>query len=502
MLQKGFSTLSLWAIALTFSATCVAESRIDYDLDNDGLIEINNLKDLNQIRSEYRLVNNFNIITGETLYGDNTGCPTSGCYGYELTTDLDLDDTGDGLVDENDSSWNDGKGFEPIGDFSVKFSAEFHGNDHAIHNLLMQQSMADFFGFIGYAEEAYIHDLKLSADIQGQNKVGTLLGLSWRTKIENIYIRANVTGNDHVGGLAGLLEGEAQIENVIIDAKVTGKDNVGGLIGYIIDANHISNIALRAEVIGDSDVGGVIGRSSNSILTHVFSESHIKGYETVGGLLGSSAHATIQDALLTGSISITNLNKFSRVGGAIGDDSYDDPDSEITRLISLMSLPEDAEDNHFVGAIVGDGQTSYTYIRNINWASDLAKNHYFNGSKENAAGVFDLADIQCANELENQCNGLNFKGFASQQYENKNLWTFGDNTQAPSIHFLGFSFSDKDGNGEVDHWPALSEVSFVEKPSPINKKSSSGGSLPVWCLAIFAILGIRRQLNEGSHCSL
>ncbi|NVK38384.1 MAG: GlyGly-CTERM sorting domain-containing protein [Gammaproteobacteria bacterium] len=495
MLQKGFIPLSLWVIALTFSANSYAESRIDYDLDDDGLIEINNLDDLNQIRFEYKLVNNFSIITGETLYGENTGCPAAGCHGYELTTDLDLDDTGDGVVDENDASWNDGEGFESIGSFRVKFSAEFNGNDFAIHNLVMIQPSTDFFGLIGYAEEAYIHDLKISASIQGNNKVGALLGLSWKTQVENIYIRADITGNEYVGGLAGLLEGETQISNVFIDAKVTGEDYVGGLTGYIIDENDMSNIALRTELVGNTDVGGMIGYGSNSTLSRIFSESHITGYNRVGGLLGSSAHSSIQDALITGGISLTNNNKYSRVGGAIGDDSYDDPDSVITRLISLMSLPEDADDNHFVGAIVGDGQTSYTYTRNINWASDLAKNHYFNGRKENAQGVYDLTDIQCASEQENQCNGLSFKGLANIQYDNKTLWTFGDNTQAPSIHFLGFSFSDEDGNGEIDDWPSMSEVSFIEKSTPIKQKSSSGGSLPIWFLAVFAILGVRRKIS-------
>ncbi|MFT6655681.1 MAG: hypothetical protein ACJAWI_002455, partial [Marinomonas primoryensis] len=55
--------ISICAIA----STAYAEGgRTDYDLDDDGLIEINSLADLNEIR---------NNLDGTTLYGESGGCP-------------------------------------------------------------------------------------------------------------------------------------------------------------------------------------------------------------------------------------------------------------------------------------------------------------------------------------------------------------------------------------------------------------------------------------------
>jgi len=46
-------------------------NRTDFDIDNDGLIEIYDLDDLNDIR---------NHLTGDALYGQSVGCPQTGCY--------------------------------------------------------------------------------------------------------------------------------------------------------------------------------------------------------------------------------------------------------------------------------------------------------------------------------------------------------------------------------------------------------------------------------------
>lgn len=60
----------------------VESGREDYDLDNDGLIEINDLADLNEIH---------NNLEEACLYGVQSGCPEDACIGFELTTDLDFD---------------------------------------------------------------------------------------------------------------------------------------------------------------------------------------------------------------------------------------------------------------------------------------------------------------------------------------------------------------------------------------------------------------------------
>ena len=69
--RGGWKTIALTTSLLLTSILSHSESdRADYDLDDDGLIEINDLPDLNEIR---------NNLDGSSLYGSSVGCPVSGC---------------------------------------------------------------------------------------------------------------------------------------------------------------------------------------------------------------------------------------------------------------------------------------------------------------------------------------------------------------------------------------------------------------------------------------
>ena len=105
----------------TLTVTVMPSSAVDYDTDDDGLIEITKLARLHAIRHD---LDGDGVPTtdGATEYtaafstvGDRQACGgLTGCVGYELADDLDFDTNGDGLVDENDDYWNNGAGWEPI----------------------------------------------------------------------------------------------------------------------------------------------------------------------------------------------------------------------------------------------------------------------------------------------------------------------------------------------------------------------------------------------------
>ncbi|MFL0809066.1 MAG: hypothetical protein K6L76_01495 [Agarilytica sp.] len=86
---RFLSLLSLSLLIFSLHSNA-ASGRAEYDLDDDGLIEIDDLGDLDEIR---------NHLDGTSLYGESTGCPVEGCVGFELTTDLDVDTNADGVVD-------------------------------------------------------------------------------------------------------------------------------------------------------------------------------------------------------------------------------------------------------------------------------------------------------------------------------------------------------------------------------------------------------------------
>jgi hypothetical protein len=235
---------SIFALLLSlngFAANGVDNlGRIDYDLDDNGLIEINDLADLDEIR---------NNLDGKTLYGSNVGCPNAedgtvngGCTGFELTADLDFDTNQNGQIDAGDEYRNitpEGiaEGWLPIGGSSGGyFSAHFNGNGYVIKNLNIYRRTRDYVGLFGYVKDARIENLVIAglhSLIVGDDSVGALVGdVVSNTQIRNIYIAANVKGYNYVGGLAGEIHHGTHIENVFASGSASGRGNVGGLIGF------------------------------------------------------------------------------------------------------------------------------------------------------------------------------------------------------------------------------------------------------------------------------
>ena len=144
---------------LVASGTAFAQTTVDYDMDNDGYIDITNLDQLNAIRwdlnadgapdsritsadsTAYNAAFPNRIATATSSVG-RMGCPTSGCVGYELMNDLDFDSDGDGDVDARDYGgkyWNNGLGWAPI--YSGGLSADaFTGETYAYHTPIPRTS--------------------------------------------------------------------------------------------------------------------------------------------------------------------------------------------------------------------------------------------------------------------------------------------------------------------------------------------------------------------------
>ncbi|TLM75773.1 autotransporter subunit C, partial [Microbulbifer harenosus] len=243
------------ALFLTTSSSWAADGRADYDLDDNGLIEIDDWADLNEIR---------NNLDGSTLYGSSAGCPVDGCIGFELTTDLDFDTNGDGVLDSNDTYWNEGEGWEPLGsDYYNSFTGAFHGNGHVIRNLMIARPDGRYQGLFGYLDNASIRELGLSGPLM------------------------SIEGWWAVGGLAGQAN-DSQITATFVSGSVVGTDNIGGLVGIAsggITASYVTGV-----VRGDRNVGGLAG--SGEGISASLSSAHVSGRDYVGGLIGSFGSAS------------------------------------------------------------------------------------------------------------------------------------------------------------------------------------------------------------------
>ena len=202
----------------------------DYDVDNDGLIEVSTLAQLNAIRwdldGDGSPASNAADYSGASGAFANAstdmGCPavsgTATCTGYELTQDLDFDTDGDGSThtsgasDSGDTYHNGGSGWNPIGPASAPndgthFNAVFDGNGHSIHNLYVNRSRNYSGLFAALRGGAVVRSLGLpNAHVRaGQGTVATLAGNS-AGRLEAVWASGSAAGDTNVGGLAGVLE--------------------------------------------------------------------------------------------------------------------------------------------------------------------------------------------------------------------------------------------------------------------------------------------------------
>ena len=293
-----------------------------YDTDDDGLIEIENLAQLNAMRHDLD-GNGTPTTAGATVYDaafpDATrvvcGVTSGGCAGYELTADLDFDTDGDGQVDADDTYWDSGAGWQPIGTESDQFRTTFEGNGRAIRHLFIQRSSSDDVGLFGYTglssviRHARLHDVA----VQGNYGVGGLAGTNQGSVTES-SATGRVEGEGRIGGLVGINFHEIHASYATV--RVVGGQDAGGLVGQV--SGDISVSYATGRVSGTSGVGGLGGRMTDTVQGTIqasYATGSVSGNNHIGGLVGSSAGGTIQASYATGRVASNG----SAVGGLVGE---------------------------------------------------------------------------------------------------------------------------------------------------------------------------------------
>lgn len=245
--------------------------RSDYDLDNDGLIEINDLGDLDEIR---------NNLDGKTLYKAKLGCPTlaadkiDGCNGFELTTDLDFDTNADGIMDAKDTYWDEGYGWFPIGSRQAPFSAILQGNGYVIKNLYIHLPYESKVGLFSVTNNATITQLGLVGhlgSVTGSTSVGSFIGLAFNTHLSSSFnsIDINATNDrSSTGGLIGFTQAEVSISNSINSGAVKGA-TAAGLVGNsdrskLSITNSLNTGVIKTFAEAQGRQAGLLGKGARS----------------------------------------------------------------------------------------------------------------------------------------------------------------------------------------------------------------------------------------------
>ncbi len=421
----GLAALLLSCLALPWVVQ--AQGSVMADRDGDGLIEIDNLAMLHNMR--YDLAGG-SYKTSTASVGDSSGCPALRCIGYELAQPLDFDTDDDGTwsgdssqgysLDENDSMApyfvvdSAAGGWQPIGDRANPFAAVFDGNGHSIGNLAIRrdQAFVGLFGVIG--EGAAIRNLGLVdnlADYTGssshENSIGGLVGWQNNGSIAASYATGNVDGgagdDDWVGGLVGRQSGGS-----IILSYATGNADGGGG--------------------GFDQVGGLMGRQAGGSIILSYARGNADGgggnRDLVGGLVGLQSDGSITASYATGDADGGGGNT-DHVGGLVGLQF----DGSITASYATGDADGGSGDKDNAGRLVGDQQNG-----------SIWQSYGFGGL---LGGDFTGPDgappVSSAAELTATHAGSSWNAAASNTL---GAWDFGDSTQVPVLNY-----ADYDGQG-------------------------------------------------------
>ncbi len=227
---------------------------------------------------------------------------------YVLINDIDASST---------RSWNNGDGFEPIGDSNYPFSGSLNGSGYNITGLYINMPYQDDIAPFKKTYWATIENVGLvDVEINGNGAVGGLCSQAFYTVIDNCFVTGNVTGRSN--NVGGLTSSDGIINNSYFIGNVRGSSYVGGLVSNC-DGN-ISNSYVIGNVTGsNSDVGGLVGTNAyGNRFDNCYTNVDVSGVINVGGLIGNNRN-TDEDCIITncssqGNITVTGY----QIGGLIG----------------------------------------------------------------------------------------------------------------------------------------------------------------------------------------
>ena len=208
----------------------------------------------------------------------------------------DLDSTTPGYEELASPTANQGKGWQPIGTWSLSsFTGSFDGQGYEIRDLFINrpnESPVGLFGFTG--ERGVIKDIGMvSVTVIGYYYIGGLVGYN-NGIVTDSYSTGNVSGIvGMVGGLVG--KNTDTVSNSYSTTSVSGVVNVGSLVGDNWDGM-VSNSYSTGNVIGSSCVGGLVAYNNKGTVTNSYSTGSVTGDEEAGGLVGRNYDGTASNS--------------------------------------------------------------------------------------------------------------------------------------------------------------------------------------------------------------
>lgn len=300
---------------------------------------------------------------------------------FSVVNNIDCTDT---------QMYNNGDGFEPVGNESEPFTGNLDGNGYWIYAPNIDRPDQDFIGLFGVTSNAVISDFTYSSDASsiGFTKVGSIVGQMNNGILNDVTNRVPVIGAGKAGGLIGQLNcadaGTAEIVNVVNYSSVFISDNAaGGIVGELNNSHDDCSVVIRNsknksyvgynwESPGDnmSGIGGIIGMVNSEggaiEISFVANDGFVGGSDYnvsavgVGGIIGTQS--TLIGKAIPQIIRASNDeevfmpgNESESTGGIVG---LVYGGANIQRSVNRVQVAGFIEVGGIVGSLYSEGQSN------------------------------------------------------------------------------------------------------------------------------------------------
>ncbi len=202
-------------------------------------------------------------------------------------------------------------------------------------------------GLVGYARtDTSIHNSYTTGSVKiAENDgyfasyngayAGGLVGLygDSPSTIDGCYSSADVDGDDSVGGLVGAVDNARVINSYAtgnVGALTSEAYPAGGFVGFCEEAR-IEQCYAAGSVTGTGEVGGFVGSTSpngsGSVITNCFARGNVTTTHDwgwcAGSFAGSVSGITFNNCYGTGSVNYTAADEAYHIGGFVGEKYFD-----------------------------------------------------------------------------------------------------------------------------------------------------------------------------------
>lgn len=108
-------------------------------------------------------------------------------------------------------------------------------------------------GVAGWTQNSKLNNCSNTASVEGFNKVGGVVGVTYWTDVDGLTNSGNVTGNGYYEG-----------SNISGQMEMGLGSAAGGVIGWVHTAGKITNCSNSGKVVGKLGIGGIIGIANGS----------------------------------------------------------------------------------------------------------------------------------------------------------------------------------------------------------------------------------------------